>query len=361
MKKLLGVDSRPTRPWWALAGRGETQRGPITGAVGAAARRSDDGDAPGIVEELQRSRWPHATVTRWAHGGCGRMRRQTSSTMPIASPSSAFLACARKTHARDPSGLHHGLLGLIVALGIVVGGCGAAEEPAPEPEPEPVPLDRSVLADPTRPEDELAQDEGRKAIDVYELFGVQPGQTVADVYCDSGYNTHLLSRLVGDAGKVYSVFEFYGDPELFDGQLYRVDSVTARIEEAGLRNVELAMHLSDVPADSVDVAVAIRNYHDVEWLFPNIKRADQVAEFLRMVKPGGIVGIVDVATPSPGWDEAAHRLNKQVVIDDFTAGGFELVEESDMLANPEDDHSQPGFPTRYLSDRYVLKFRKPGN
>ena len=30
-----------------------------------------------------------------------------------------------------------------------------------------------------------------------------------------------------------------------------------------------------------------------------------------------------MATPVEGWDEQAHRLNKQVVIDDFTGVGFE--------------------------------------
>jgi predicted methyltransferase len=198
-------------------------------------------------------------------------------------------------------------------------------------------------------------------LDVYEFFGVQPGQTVADVFNADGYNTHLLSRAVGDAGRVYSVFEFYGVEELFDGQFYKVPAVTQRLDDAGLDNVELAIHLTEVPSDSVDVAIAIRNYHDVEWVFPDLKRTEQVAEFFRVVKPGGFVGIVEVSTPVEGWDNAAHRLNRQVVIDDFTAAGFELAEESDLLANPADDHAQQGFPERHKTDRYTLKFRKPGS
>jgi len=260
------------------------------------------------------------------------------------------------------------LFALVAIATVSLAACGApAEEPAepvaaPEPAPQVVTLDRAVLADPSRPEAERDQDADRHPLEVYEFFGVQPGQTVADVYNFDGYNTHLLSRVVGDGGQVYSVFEFYGEKELFDGALYKVDAVTQRVDDAGLYNVELALRLSEVPSDSVDVAVAVRNYHDVEWVFPDLKRADQVAEFFRIVKPGGIVGIVEVATPSEGWDNAAHRLNKQVVIDDFTAGGFELVEESDMLANPADDHTVDGFADgRHKTDRYALKFRKPGN
>ena len=259
-----------------------------------------------------------------------------------------------------------GLIAL-VALSPFVAACSSASDETPEqappvePAPEPVALDRAVLDDPSRPEDERGQDANRKPIDVYEFFGVQPGQTVADVYNADGYNTHLLSRLVGDAGTVHSVFEFYSEPELFDGALYKVDVVTQRLADAGLANVDLAIRLTDVPSESVDVAVAIRNYHDVENVFPEMTRADQLAEFFRIVKPGGIVGIVEVATPNEGWHAPTHRLNQQVVIDDFTGVGFELVAESDLLAVPEDDYTVDGFPERWRTDRYVLKFRKPGN
>ena len=251
---------------------------------------------------------------------------------------------------------------LLVAMSVAVGACGGAADEAPEPaaapEPQPVALDRVALQDPSRPEAEVAQDAGRRPIDVYEYLGVQPGQTVADVYNADGYNTHLLSRVVGDSGRVYSVFEFYSDAEFF----YTVDEVAERVASGGLSNVELANHMSELPADSVDVAVAVRNYHDVEWVYQGLTRAGQTADFFRMVKPGGFVGIVEVARPNEGWDDGAHRLNKQVVIDDFTAAGFELVDESDMLANPDDDTSVSGFETgRHLVDRYVLKFRKPSS
>jgi hypothetical protein len=111
----------------------------------------------------------------------------------------------------------------------------------------------------------------------------------------------------------------------------------------------------------VDVAMSIRNDHDIEWLAQDWKRADTVAGLDRMMKPGGVVGIVDVATRHERWHPETHRLNQQVVIDDVTAGGFELVGSSDILANPDDDHSVPGLREggRLTMDRYVLKLRKP--
>ncbi|MDX1748018.1 MAG: hypothetical protein R3324_18960, partial [Halobacteriales archaeon] len=64
--------------------------------------------------------------------------------------------------------------------------------------------------------------------------------------------------------------------------------------------------------------------------------------------------------PREGWDEETHRLNEAVVIDDFTSGGFELADRSDLLANPDDDHTASGFEAgRHTTDRYLLKFVKP--
>ena len=127
-----------------------------------------------------------------------------------------------------------------------------------------------------------------------------------------------------------------------------------------LDNVEIVSDLADVPAGSVDVAVLVRNYHDVGWVFEGTSRVETVQALWNMLKPGGVVGIVEVATDREGWDEETHRLNEAVVIEDFTLGNFELAARSDMLANPDDDHSTTGFEAgRHTMDRYLLKFVKP--
>ena len=60
-------------------------------------------------------------------------------------------------------------------------------------------------------------------------------------------------------------------------------------------------------------------------------------------------------------DDDTHRLNEQVVIDEFTSNGITLEGSSEMLRNQEDDHSIPGFDEgRHTMDRYLLKFRKQG-
>lgn len=240
---------------------------------------------------------------------------------------------------------------VLAAAALIVSAVSAAALPQQ--------LDSAILADAGRPDRDREQDGARKPLELYGWLGIEPGMTVADLWPGGGYNAHLLSLAMGDTGKVVTVWQFYADKEAFEGRLYQLGPFRERAAAAGLSNVEFAEDFPDVEADSVDVAVAVRNYHDIEFTFEQVKRADVVAGIYRMLKPGGVVGIVDVATPHEGWHQETHRLNKQVVIDDFTAGGFEFVGESDLLANPDDDYTVNGFPNRHLTDRYTLKFRKP--
>lgn len=221
-------------------------------------------------------------------------------------------------------------------------------------------LPRSILDAPGRTEEDRKQDAGRKALEVYEWVGIGPGMTVADLFCSGGYNTHLLSHVVGPEGRVYAVFEFYANKDLFDGRLYRVDAMKERVKAGGLKNVELMEKISGLPEEGIDAMVAVRNYHDVEWVFKELKRDEVVQAIYRALKPGGVIGIVEAATPHEGWHDETHRLNEKVVIEDFEKGGFKLLGRSDLLANPGDDHSKSGFEEgRYNQDRYLLKFQKP--
>ena len=63
-----------------------------------------------------------------------------------------------------------------------------------------------------------------------------------------------------------------------------------------------------------------------------------------------------------GAVEALGGLDGRVHVDDLVAAGFEYVGESDILKRADDDYAvfiQPG-KTRFMTDRMLLKFRKPG-
>ncbi len=56
-----------------------------------------------------------------------------------------------------------------------------------------------------------------------------------------------------------------------------------------------------------------------------------------------------------------HRIEKSTVVNEVTAAGFELVEATDLLANPDDplDISVFAPDIRDRTNRFVLKFVKP--
>ncbi|HET6341781.1 MAG TPA: hypothetical protein VFG78_06305, partial [Gemmatimonadota bacterium] len=135
------------------------------------------------------------------------------------------------------------------------------------------------------------------------------------------------------------------------------EDLKIRLESGDLANagnVIFVDQVSALPTDSLDLFFTSRNYHDVP--------AEGIPEFLaevdRALVPGGTFIVID-ARAAEGRDTEAHRIADQVVIDEATAAGFELVEQSEMLANPEDDHVGPKWDQREQLDQSLLKFRAP--
>lgn len=210
----------------------------------------------------------------------------------------------------------------------------------------------SILDDPTRPAGERARDAGSKPLEVYEWLGIREGMVVVDLIPYFGYNSHILARLVGPSGRVLAVG---ADDE-------SQHSLTTRFEAAGIDNVEVHQLPHSVPDASVDVLLSVRNVHDMyipEMVASyGMPREEIFAQILRMLKPGGIFGVVDARGPGPGVDEHSHRIEAAIVIADLETAGFELVGQSEILANPDDAGEVFG-EVRTNIDRFLLRFQKP--
>lgn len=213
---------------------------------------------------------------------------------------------------------------------------------APAQDAPPVNLD-----DPDRPESERERDRWSKPIEVLEWIGVEPGDDVVDYHAGSGYATWILSRWVGPEGTVYAEMPG-GDDELEE----RIE--TGDLAEVG--NVEFVAGIDELPTDGLDLFYIVRYYHDID--------AGDAPSFLdevgRTLRPGGLLVVIDARTDE-GRDEDAHRIADDTVIDEITAAGFELVESTDLLANPDDDHEGAGWDNRNRLDHMALKFRWPGD
>ncbi|MEX2524728.1 MAG: methyltransferase, partial [Gammaproteobacteria bacterium] len=81
----------------------------------------------------------------------------------------------------------------------------------------------------------------------------------------------------------------------------------------------------------------------------------------RALKPGGILGVID-HEGTPGADNASlHRIAFADAVKVIVNAGFALVGTSELLDNPDDDHTLRPFDPSLgrNTDRFTLKFRKP--
>ncbi len=185
-----------------------------------------------------------------------------------------------------------------------------------------------------------------KPDEVYAFLDIGAGDRVVDVMAGGGYNAERLAHLVGETGMVVAD----GGSEEF----------RARVDEGGdlaaAGNIRFIDTLADLEDGSLDAVLAVRAYH----LFPDIPAT--LAGLHQALVPGGVIGVVEVRlNQAEGHDMTSHRLGEGTVIADFETAGFEYIGESDILKRDDDDYAvfiQPG-KTRYMTDRMLLKFRKP--
>ena len=221
---------------------------------------------------------------------------------------------------------------------------------------------KAALAHPDRPAAERVRDETRKPYEVILFAGVRPGDTVLDLNSGAGYYSEILSHFVGDEGKVYA----------HNGSVYWAfmqKTVPARFAER-LSNVvplNVESEVVDVPEGSVDVAMSVLAYHD--YFMEHEARTEPedmsaiLASIYKSLKPGGAYVVIDHTGPAGSDGGVAgklHRINPEFVKKQVLAAGFSLAEESDILANPDDDNGQSPFRPEFRgkTDRFIMKFVK---
>ncbi len=215
-------------------------------------------------------------------------------------------------------------LGPATTIALLIAGCGrlgsdpepVASEPAPELSAPAVPgvsIYAAAVDSATRPAEDQASDTGRQPAAVLEFFGIQPGDTVLEMWAGAGYYTELLAHVVGENGKVVAhantpILNFAGEAH----EKRFADNRLPNTEVLMAENNELALE-----ADSFNAATIILNYHDLYWSSEQYGW-DQIdipafhAELFKGMKPGGILGIVDhqAASGSPGeTGNTLHRID----------------------------------------------------
>jgi predicted methyltransferase len=222
----------------------------------------------------------------------------------------------------------------------------------------------AAVAHQGRSADDLKRDELDHPAEVLRLAGIKPGMQVADYLAADGYYSELASYLVGPKGHVYllnnAAYDEWSEnnwqKRIGDGRLPNVEHRTIEVEHLGL------------PDRSLDAILVIKVYHDLYWVtdkgpWPKINPDAALAEIARVVKPGGVLLVVDhSAKPGTGSSDASalHRIDEDYARRDFEKHGFAFVSKSDALRRPDDPRELITYkgPMVGKTDRFVMLLRR---
>jgi predicted methyltransferase len=205
-----------------------------------------------------------------------------------------------------------------------------------------------------RPQADRDRDAARKPVETIEALGVQEGWTVIDVAAGGGYFTRVLSAAVGPNGKVLM--------QVGARALETNDGKAQKDMAAELGNVEPVFgDMSSIPAGSADAAITAQNYHDAY----NFRGEEGSQAFLKDIynalKPGGVAVIIDHEGNEGAANGDLHRIPAATARAQIEKAGFEVVSESDILNNADDDHTLGvrEASVRGETDQFLFVVRKP--
>ncbi len=204
-----------------------------------------------------------------------------------------------------------------------------------------------------RSEEDRARDGARHPAETLRFFRVEPGMTVAEGLPGSGWYSRILARYLGKKGTLYGVnyanrmwpmFSF-ATPEWIEKRMAATSKFPSQVREyAGTGITAKGFTFATVPQEvtgTVDRVLLIRALHNLNRFEAQAGTRTQALAAVRgMLKKDGLVGVVQHRAPasaSAEWADGSNGYLKQAdVIAMFEQAGFELVESSEINANPKD-------------------------
>jgi predicted methyltransferase len=249
---------------------------------------------------------------------------------------------------------------LAAAAALLVLAYAAAQAPAAYRVPANAPANiKRAVESPSRPAEQRARDADRKPAETLMLLDLADGERVVELAAFGHYWTNMLVEAVGSSGQVAMVDmpwtdRFGGEA----GRAFDTAHANATYTQANYNQMQLPTN--------VDAVIMVQFYHDLKRnnASESVDTADMNRKILAALKPGGIYLVIDHnAEAGSGWRDAStlHRIDPATIKSEVTAAGFELGQDSPLLANPADDRKQNmrAEGLRGKTDQAVLVFRKP--
>lgn len=191
-----------------------------------------------------------------------------------------------------------------------------------------------------------ARDGYRHPVETLSFFGIQPDMKVLEVLPGRGWYTEILAPVLRENGELTVTSFGSNHPNDYLRGIHN-DFKNILDDNPGVYgNVKLSVfkegtYLKDIADGSQDMVVTFRNTHN--WIrFGGIEEAYR--SFYRVLKKGGTLGIVQHrANKGSDTKESAQKgyVPESYLINLLEGMGFELVDKSEVNANPKDTKDHP--------------------
>jgi predicted methyltransferase len=270
----------------------------------------------------------------------------------------------------------------ILALALLMSaGHASATAPAEAPSSASRQAIEAAVAAPHRTPAFAARDQYRNPVETLAFFGITPHMTVVEIWPGGGWYTEILAPLLREHGRYYAAAFAIDDLSADQYRARIMRNFLSKLNEGGslYDKVNITRAGPDeaiAPAGSAGAVLTFRNVHN--WINEGSAEA-MFSAFHEALSEGGILGVVEHRAPVGTSDAEMKRsgyVTEARVIALAEAAGFELVDRSQINANPLDTADHPeGVWTlppslrlgdtdreKYLaigeSDRMTLKFIK---
>ena len=267
---------------------------------------------------------------------------------------------------------------------VLTAGAAMAEPAAPRQESDVASAISAASTGEHRSADNIARNQYRHPVDTLMFFGLTPDMTVLEIHPGALWYTEILAPVLKADGQLIVAghdVSIENQPDYRYSQQASMEERLSR-EAAVFGEVDIATfspphNIALGEPASVDMVLTFRNFHG--WIRDGVAATNMEA-FYQVLKPGGVLGVVQHRTDTPGLLESGKisgYVSEAEMIELAEAAGFVLEARSEINANPKDNHQHPagvwtlppslrlGEENRqaYLeigeSDRMTLRFRKP--
>jgi len=204
-------------------------------------------------------------------------------------------------------------------------------------------------------DDHKARYGARNPGETLAFFGIEPGMTVAEALPGGGWYTKVLASYLGSEGTIYgvnyqdSVWTSFGwSEERVARSVAGTGEFAGNVAQWNSNGIGAeGFTFGTVPestAGTADAVLFIRALHNLNRFNDTGVLEEAITAAHTMLKPGGVVGVVQHRAPENAADDwatgRAGYLKPSAVIAMFTAAGFTLDGTSEINANANDNPTE---------------------